>query len=63
MNVYTFTQPSTPSVTISGYALQGCVNDGTARALTGYNFYNGRMTAKICVDECSARGFSMAGVE
>lgn len=63
MNVYTFASSSTPSPTVSGYALQGCVSDGNARALTGYNFYSGSMTAKKCVDECSTRGFSMAGVE
>lgn len=59
MNVYTFV----PGVTVSGYALQGCVTDGSARALTGHNFYSGRMTARMCVDECSTRGFALAGVQ
>ena len=69
MNVYTFTAPSTPNpapstgVSISGYALQGCVTDGSPRALTGYNFYSGRMTAKMCIDECSTRGFAIAGIQ
>lgn len=65
MNVYTYTQPPTPTpaVTISGYSLKGCVSDGTPRALTGYNFYSGSMTAKLCVDTCASRGFSMAGVQ
>lgn len=61
MNIYTFTSTSPPD--LGGYSLQGCVADGNARALTGYTFTSGRMTAKLCVDECSTRGFSMAGVE
>lgn len=45
------------------YTYQGCVNDGGARALTGYSFSDGAMTVAKCTSTCSSKGFALAGVE
>jgi hypothetical protein len=61
MNVYT--SVTTPSVDMGGYTLQGCVTDGSARALTGYSYTSSKMTVKGCLDACASRNFPLAGVE
>lgn len=41
----------------------GCVQDGAARALTGYSFTSKSMTTALCQSTCAQKGFSMAGIE
>lgn len=39
------------------------MQDGGARALTGYSFTSSSMTQELCQSTCGAKGFSIAGVE
>ena len=41
----------------------GCVQDGPARALTGYTFTSNSMTVESCTSTCAQKGFTMAGIE
>lgn len=59
IQVYTFNPPAT----VGGWYAQGCVSDGSARALTGASTSSGSMTAASCVAFCSSKGYSLAGTE
>ncbi|KAA8895875.1 WSC domain-containing protein [Sphaerosporella brunnea] len=49
---------------VGSYASQGCYTEGTnERALSGFAFSAGNMTAAVCVAGCEAKSFSLAGVE
>ncbi|EKM57698.1 uncharacterized protein PHACADRAFT_251488 [Phanerochaete carnosa HHB-10118-sp] len=41
----------------------GCVQDGSARALTGYSFTSSSLTTAMCQTTCAQKGFTMAGIE
>ncbi|GJE85355.1 DUF1996 and WSC domain-containing protein [Phanerochaete sordida] len=45
------------------WASAGCVQDGAARALTGYSFTSASMTTALCQSTCASKGFSLAGIE
>ena len=45
------------------WAAAGCVQDGAARALTGYYYTSTAMTPAICQSTCAQNGFSIAGIE
>lgn len=48
---------------MDGWTNVGCAQDGPARALTGYAFTDEQMTKKKCIDTCSSKGYTIAGVE
>ncbi|KAI9835060.1 MAG: hypothetical protein M1819_002612 [Sarea resinae] len=62
----TISAPSTNSVDLSsiGWEYVGCATDNVnARTLTGYTSSTDNMTVEGCVEECSAKGYTFAGLE
>ena len=41
----------------------GCIHDGGSRALSGPSTSSNSMTVEMCVDYCSAAGYTYAGLE
>lgn len=54
--------PSSPA-NVNSYALQGCYEEVTGRALTGSSSFTNTMTVESCVSFCSSKGYSIAGLE
>ncbi|CDZ96275.1 Glycoside hydrolase, family 71 [Phaffia rhodozyma] len=57
---------SPPTMISSGgtvWTSQGCVTDGSARALTGYSVDSSSMTPELCVATCLSQGYIYAGLE
>ncbi|EXJ87032.1 hypothetical protein A1O3_03989 [Capronia epimyces CBS 606.96] len=67
LSVYNNTALSAPAAkqTIGQFAYQGCYTDPSAaqRALQGYSTSSSSMTQDLCVQTCSAKGYTLAGVE
>lgn len=67
LNVFNNTAFSPPGLVkvVGEYELQGCYSEPVGgRALLGYSFANSTaMRPQFCVDACSSRGYSIAGVE
>lgn len=59
IQVYSYKAPTA----VSGWTLQGCVSDGSARALTGAAWSSISMTSAKCVSFCAGKGYALAGVE
>ena len=51
------------AATSGTWSAAGCVQDGPARALTGYSFTSSSMTTAMCQSTCALKGFTMAGIE
>lgn len=47
----------------NGYVKTACIQEVEGRSLRGAAFRHSAMTVNMCTQYCSARGFSMAGVE
>lgn len=53
--------PSTAATAAAGYL--GCFKDQGKRDLDGHTFYDGKMTAQLCVSTCRDKGFSYAATQ
>jgi len=57
-------KPTPSSVaTVGSFSYEGCFNEVSGRALTGPIQYTNSMTIEMCVDFCTSKGYSIAGVE
>jgi hypothetical protein len=58
-----YVYPSSPPV-VSGYTFKGCYQEAqNGRLLPGSSTTNPQMTVEICVNYCSSKGASLAGME
>jgi len=48
---------------VPDWAYVGCVNDGSARALTGFQVNDSANTVDKCIATCAGRGFDYAGMQ
>lgn len=55
-------KPSSLS-TYGGFSYEGCFNEVPGRALTGPFSFTNSLTVEMCVDFCTSKGYSVAGVE
>ena len=62
--------PTTPppidfkDMTSKGWSYQGCASDtGSSRSLSGSSNSDDNMTVEACIDYCSGKGYSLAGIE
>jgi hypothetical protein len=49
--------------TTTGSTYVGCVQDGSARLLTGSQLNSGSMTVDICIKNCDSQGYMYAGLQ
>ncbi len=53
--------PASAAAAAAGYL--GCFKDQGKRDLDGHTFYDGKMTAQLCISACRAKGFSYAATQ
>ena len=66
LKIFTTTPPPIDykDMTSKGWAYQGCASDDqSSRALSGSSQTDNNMTVEACIDYCSSKGYSLAGME